>query len=151
EKELVGHNLLFDLQFLAARGFEPGGVLDTLLLSQLLDGPRKGKGYHTLDACVVRHLSRELPKELQRSDWSGTLSAAQLAYAAHDAEVLRPLAEVLLSKVRQAGMGRVAALEMRALPSVAWMAQSGVPFDPDAWGTLAAEAKADAARLAEEL
>src|SRR5262249_34237848 len=36
ERCIVGHNLGFDLGFLAALGFEPGKVRDTMLLSQLL-------------------------------------------------------------------------------------------------------------------
>ena len=41
EKELVIHNALFDLGFLFQMGFEPGEngrVLDTMLMSQLLEG-----------------------------------------------------------------------------------------------------------------
>jgi hypothetical protein len=41
EKELVIHNALFDLGFLFQMGFEPGEngrVLDTMLISQLLEG-----------------------------------------------------------------------------------------------------------------
>jgi hypothetical protein len=43
EKELVIHNALFDLGMLAEMGFElgeGGGVIDTMLLSQLLEGLR---------------------------------------------------------------------------------------------------------------
>src|SRR5262249_13420217 len=79
---VFGHNLSFDLGFLARRGFVPGKVCDTRILSQLLDGTRRHRGYHGLAACVQRHLGRELPKDLQRSDWSGTLSQEQLEYAA---------------------------------------------------------------------
>ena len=46
EKELVIHNALFDLGMLAAMGFElgeGGRVLDTMLLSQMLEGLRPKK------------------------------------------------------------------------------------------------------------
>src|SRR5262245_36320123 len=78
ERPLVGHNLQFDLTFLARLGFEPGAVHDTMLLSQLLHGPRKGRGFHSLAQTAERELGQVLSKELQRSDWSGTLSEAQL-------------------------------------------------------------------------
>jgi DNA polymerase-1 len=149
--ELVIHNAAFDLQFLARLGFVPGKVTDTLLLSQVLDGPHGGKGYHTLAGCVRRHLEQELSKDLQRSDWSGTLTAEQLAYAAGDAQVLRPLAAALEAKVTEAGMRDAAALELRALPAVVWTSGSGVGFDAGSWRTLAHEAAADAERLAKEL
>jgi ribonuclease D len=66
---LMGHNLLFDLQFLAGLGFEPrAAVHDTMLLSQLLDGTRCPKGYHGLAECVERHLGRKLDKAEQTGD-----------------------------------------------------------------------------------
>src|SRR4029077_3561620 len=37
EKPILGHNLAFDLGFLARLDFEPGRVCDTMLLSRLLD------------------------------------------------------------------------------------------------------------------
>jgi DNA polymerase-1 len=145
--ELVGHNLLFDLQFLMRLGFEPERVTDTFLLSQLLDGPRKGRGYHGLAGCIARELHVEMPKELQRSDWSGTLSAGQLDYAARDADVLLPLADALRRKIQAAGMDGAAATEMGALPAIAWMSRSGVPFDLGDWDALAAAATTQVAAL----
>jgi DNA polymerase-1 len=149
--ELVIHNASFDLAFLTRLGFVPGKVLDTMLLSQLLDGTRKGKGYHTLAACVQRHLGQQLPKDLQRSDWSGTLTTEQVAYAARDAEVLKSLTEVLGTKVKDADLRRVADIEMRCLPAVVWLSGSGIALDTDSWRALAAQADAEAEALAAEL
>jgi DNA polymerase I len=147
----VGHNLLFDLQFLAALGFEPERVTDTLLLSQLLDGPRKGRGYHGLASCVLRELGLQLPKELQRSDWSKALSAEQLDYAARDAYVLLPLADALRNKITAAGMDVASAIELGALPAVVWMGRSGVPFDVGAWDALASASSVSATELSDRL
>jgi DNA polymerase I-like protein with 3'-5' exonuclease and polymerase domains len=151
EKELVGHNLAFDLGFLAALGFEPGAVHDTMLLSQLLHGPRKGKGFHGLARVAERELGRALSKDLQRSDWSGELSAEQLEYAARDAAVLLPLYARLAEQVRTAGMGRVGQVEARCLPAMVWLARSGAPFDRAAWEALAATAGREAEDLARQL
>jgi DNA polymerase-1 len=149
--ELVGHNLLFDLQFLARLGFEPGRVTDLMLLSQLLDGPRQPRGHHALKGLAQRHLGVEMDKAEQKADWSGELRREQLNYAAADVAVLEPLRQCLAAHIREADLERAAAIEMRALPAVAWMAGSGVPFDQSAWEALAAEATREAQTLAGQL
>jgi DNA polymerase-1 len=150
-KALVGHHLAFDLGFLAALGFEPGECHDTLLLSQLLHGMRQKKGFHGLAAALKRELGSDLPKELQRSDWSGALSQEQLDYAARDAAVLLPLFRSLSDKVRAAGMEQVAEIERRALPAVAWLARSGAMVDRAAWLGLAHSAEAEVGELGRQL
>jgi DNA polymerase-1 len=150
EKIVVGHNLLFDLGFLAALDFTPGPVRDTLLLSRLLHGTRKARGFHGLAACAERELGPTLDKKLQCADWGHELTADQLAYAAADAAVLLPLYQVLDAKVREAWMAETADLESRCLPAVAWMARAGVAFDRNTWQGLAGPAEAEARQLWEE-
>jgi DNA polymerase-1 len=141
EKVLVGHNLAFDLSFLAGMGFTPGRVADTMVLSLLLDGPRKPRGYHGLAQVAERELGVTLDKTEQRSDWSATgLTGEQLRYAARDALVLLPLYGALGRKVAEAGMAKVADIESRCLPAMAWLSRAGVPFNFPAWEALAAEA-----------
>ncbi|HKB38709.1 MAG TPA: DNA polymerase [Gemmataceae bacterium] len=151
ERPLVGHNLQFDLTFLARLGFEPGAVHDTMLLSQLLHGPRKGRGFHSLAQTAERELGQVLSKELQRSDWSGTLSEAQLEYAARDVLVLLPLHDKLACKVADTRQDQAAEIEARCLPAVAWLAGTGVPFDRVAWEALAAEAEREVEELDRQL
>jgi DNA polymerase-1 len=153
EREVVAHNAVFDLGFLHRLGFVPGVVHDTILLSRLLHGTRRKKGSpgHTLEECATRELRRTLDKRHQKSDWSGVLTAEQLAYAALDATVLAPLYEALDAKAREAGMAKVAEIERRCLPAVAWLSDSGVGFDAGAWAALAHEAGAGAEGLAGEL
>jgi DNA polymerase-1 len=139
-KELVIHNAAFDLAFLARLGFAPSGpVHDTMLLSRLLTA-----GTHEpndLAACALRELDVSLDKSHQKDDWSGELVAAQLAYAARDADVLVPLYQALLKKINGAELGRVAEIETRALPAFLWLARSGVAFDRAAWDCLTREAE----------
>ena len=149
---LLGHNLLFDLQFLAALGCEPGGAVhDTMLLSQLLDGTRRPKGYHRLAECAKRHLGRTLDKTEQSGDWSGSLTDAQLDYAAADVIVLGPLFDRLSELVAQSGQEKVARIEARCLPAVVWLARSGAPFDAKAWEELAGVTEREAKELAAQL
>jgi DNA polymerase-1 len=148
---IVGHNLLFDLQFLAAQsGFEPGECRDSMLMSQVLyAGDRRAK--HNLAACVEREWGEVVDKTEQTSDWSADLTPAQLTYAARDAELTRRLHDALAPKLAEAKLTDAAAIENRALPAVAWLASAGVAFDKDAWQALATEAAAEAERLEGEL
>jgi DNA polymerase-1 len=152
EMPLVGHNLSFDLRFLAALGFEPGEVACTMILSQLLHGTRQPKGFHKLEQVAARELSRQMNKSAQTSDWScPALTAEQLDYAAQDALILLPLHAELMRKVARAGMGQAADIEMRCLPAVVWLSRSGAPFDKSAWETLAVQAAQEAQDLARRL
>jgi DNA polymerase-1 len=147
---VVGHNLLFDLQFLARLGFEPGECRDTMLMSQVLyTGDRTAK--HSLAACCERELGETASKIEQASDWSAALTPGQLRYAAADAELARRLHDALAAKLAAANLTDAAAIENRALPAVAWLAAAGVGFDRAAWQALADGARAEAERLAGEL
>jgi DNA polymerase-1 len=148
---VVGHNLAFDLQFLARLGFEPGECRDTMLMSQVLYAGDRANREHSLAACCRRELGEEVGKELQASDWSGDLSPEQLAYAAADAALARRLHHALAPKLEAAGLTEAAAIENRALPAVAWLAAVGVGFDRDCWRALAETAEAEAERLAGDL
>ena len=171
---LVGHNLSFDLGFLRAAGLPiPDGdrLFDTMLASQVLDGgaqaigatvpepsgatSRGGKrqklGYHTLAAVAHRTIGVVLPKEQQTSDWSSSLSAEQLAYAARDAAVLLPLRDALEGALVAQDLRGVAALEFAALPAVVWLEAAGVPLDVADWAALRDEAAATLAALEAEL
>src|SRR5262249_15641554 len=145
-----GHNLLFDIQFLAGLGFAPGETRDTMLMSQVLHAGERGLK-HTLDACCHRELSKMLDKEQQASDWSGTLTLDQLRYAATDAAVVRNLHDALSAKLKQEGLEAAALIENRALPAVAWMSRVGCPLDRQAWLDLEKAAERDVEQYREEL
>ena len=107
---------------------------------------------HNLEAVARRELGIELDKEHQKADWASELSPDMLEYAATDARVLLPLADVLETKAADAGLERVLEIEHRALPAMAWMAGAGVPFDSDGWGEhLKRVVRAEVGRLRGEL
>jgi DNA polymerase-1 len=150
EKELVIHNAAFDLGFLGRLGFSPGaGVHDTLLLAQLLTAGTNDRA--TLAVCCERYLAKTLDKAEQRSDWSGELTADQLAYAALDVNVLVPLLHALDGRLREAGLLDVAKIEGRCLPALVWMGRQGVAFDMETCQALALVCEADLPRLRAEL
>jgi hypothetical protein len=140
-QRLIGQNLKFDLRSLMAAGLRlPPDIgrrlSDTMLAGQLLGAGLDGLR-HRLADLTQRYLGLELDKTEQVSDWSGDLTEDQLAYAARDAAVLLPLRDRLRDELERADLGRVAGIESRALPAMAWLEQSGAPFDQAAWLRLA--------------
>jgi len=88
---------------------------------------------HNLKEVVRRELEIELDKEHQKADWSDELTPEMVEYAAKDAQVLLPLAQLFESKVVDVGVERVVEIEHRALPAMVWMANAGIPFDAVGW------------------
>ncbi len=141
---IVGHNLAFDLRFLSSVGIEvPHGrnLFDTMIAGQILDAGILPRLSHSLAAMTERFLGIELDKTEQKSDWTGTLTMAQVSYAAKDAAVLLPLYRKLRSNLEAVGLDRVMRLEMRALPGLAWLGVSGMPVNRDKWAVLAEKNK----------
>src|SRR5262249_30530222 len=108
EKEIVGHNLAFDLAFLSRLGFEPGAALhDVMVLSRLLTAG--GRDGNSLEDLAERHLGLRLDKKQQTSDWSAlALGDAQLAYAAADVLHLDDLLARLNEEIKAASLEKTA-------------------------------------------
>src|SRR5262249_60874732 len=115
----------------------------------LYAGDRQAR--HKLADCAQRELGRTLDKAEQKGDWSGPLTAWQLAYAAADADVLMPLLQALRAKLQAAGLEQAAEIETRCLPALIWAGTKGVAFDQDRWRALAEQASAQADPLAAAL
>jgi DNA polymerase I-like protein with 3'-5' exonuclease and polymerase domains len=149
-KDLVIHNAQFDLSFLDRIGFTPTArVHDTMLIASVLEVGTKERV--SLAACSQRYLGRALDKAEQRSDWSGNLSADQLAYAALDVDVLKPLWAALKSRIAEAKLEHAAAIECRCLPAIVWMSGRGVAFDQSTWEALAQTAADECVKTRAEL
>jgi DNA polymerase-1 len=86
---------------------------------------------HSLEAVARRELAIELDKEHQNADWGGELSPTMLEYAAKDAQILLPLAEVFEPKVMDSDLKSVWEIERRAFRAMLWMARAGVPLDAE--------------------
>lgn len=142
------HNAKFDINMLrAAAGgapIHPLAISDLLLWSLLLGCGRPVPGGHGLAAVADRWLSLSLAKDQQRADWTGPLTAEQVAYAARDAWVLLPLAAAMRDGgpggpgLRREGLLRIAEVEDACVPAVADMEYAGIGFDLPYWQTLTA-------------
>jgi DNA polymerase-1 len=149
-KQLVIHDADFDLGFLARLGFTSGAVVhDTRLLAQLLTAGTWQS--NKLGACCESYLGKALDKTEQRSDWSGELSAEQLAYATRDVEVLVPLLRALEGKLSEYRLLEIAKIEQRCFPALTWMGNKGVAFDAVACQALAQKSESELQRLRADL
>jgi DNA polymerase I-like protein with 3'-5' exonuclease and polymerase domains len=143
----LAHNAVFDLGWLQEHGISPNGqVMCSMIASKLLsNGVPNLK--HGLAAVVERYLGRTLSKEMQVSDWSApVLSAEQLAYAAGDVQALLDLDLVLTERLGAARLMKAYALECAALPPMAQMWRTGLPFNRTRLEELQASLEADIER-----
>src|SRR5215213_9714136 len=148
-KTLIAHNGKFDLSFLKNRfGYEHDGpVVDTQVLDAVLyyaAGPRERKTgwqglarevrFRSLSDVAKDYLGVELSKDQQTSDFGhADLTEAQVRYSLQDAEILVPLKEAMMRRVRDLGLGRVAELEARFLPALAYCENNGFALDTEGW------------------
>jgi ATP-dependent Lhr-like helicase len=98
----VIHNARFERRMLASAGIGLLGVIDTLEVSRRVRGA-DALGGHSLGMVCERELGVTVDKSQQTSNWSRRpLDAAQLRYAALDAEILLQLHDRFSREVRNA-------------------------------------------------
>ena len=151
ERHWWAHNAVFDLGWLQQYGIRPKGrVYCTMLASKLLsNGVPKLK--HGLAFLAKRYLKQDLSKEQQTSDWSAAeLSSEQLEYAAKDVEVLLKLHYKLSKLLTSAGLDLAFALECKALPAMAQMWRTGLPWNRSMLEKLCKDYEHDIARLGKD-
>lgn len=132
----VAHNAVFDLGWLQEHEIYPeGDVLCTMLASRILtNGLPNVK--HGLQHVVKRYLKEEISKEEQKSDWSGELTREQMYYAAKDVQVLIELDGPINQRMAEANLHHAWFLECKALPAMAQLWRTGLPFDRKSLETL---------------
>ncbi len=147
----IFQNAKFDINFLLANGLIiRGSIFDTMLAGQLLrtsGGPRR-VGLADLSA---HYLGIELPKEEQKSDFSGKLRDEQLIYAAKDAKVLLKLRGVLIQELKMNQLIEVARLEFACIYAIAHMEFYGIHINLDKWKTLTHRKEKDKKELLNQL
>jgi DNA polymerase-1 len=131
-KTLFLHNASFDLGFLRRLGFVHDETIhDTMLMARLLHAGTKASC--SLKDCLKQYLGIDISKDQQGTDWSGELTADQLAYAATDTAYLHGLAKRLLDELEYAKLQEAYTLETGCLLQIVEMSRIGVPVDIEAW------------------
>ncbi len=151
KRRWVAHNAVFDLGWLQAHDLHvEGEVFCTMLASRVLTNGLPNIR-HSLQHIVQRYLKRELSKEEQKSDWGApVLRPEQLEYAAEDVLVLLDLWPKLLERLQLGALMPAWTLECRALPAMAQLWRTGLPFDREKLEALRDELGADNVRLGDE-
>ena len=128
----VFQNAKFDLQFLIALGIYPTLIFDTMLAAQILHSSG-GPDRVNLKSLAKHYLNEDLNKTAQKSDWRGTLSQAQITYAATDAEVLLRLRKTMIKQIVENNLVQVAEIEFHCAVAIAHMEYSGIHLDRQKW------------------
>lgn len=130
----VLQNAPFDLNFLRGERIALGGhIFDVMVAAKIINNGTSAK--NDLGSIVLRVLRVELPKELQKADWSGSVTPEMLEYAARDAICLLLLVEPLQQALKASRtkdsftLWDLFALEMRVLRPIALMQWHGFGFD----------------------
>jgi DNA polymerase I len=145
----LAHNAVFDLGWLQEHELYPEGeVLCTMLASRILTNGLPNLK-HGLQHVVKRYLKLEISKEEQRSDWSGDLTHSQLDYAAYDVELLTQLDGPINQRMAEGNLHKAWFLECKALPTMAQLWRTGMPFQRDELEQLHQDLAADNERLGE--
>jgi DNA polymerase I-like protein with 3'-5' exonuclease and polymerase domains len=143
----IAHNAVFDLGWLQEHELYPEGeVLCTMLASRILtNGLPNIK--HGLQHVVKRYLKLDISKEEQKSDWSGDLTPSQLEYAAYDVYLLTQLDGPINQRMAVGNLHKAWFLECAALPSMAQLWRTGLPFNLESLQELHADLAKDHVRL----
>jgi DNA polymerase I len=145
----LAHNAVFDLGWLQEHEIYPEGeVLCTMLASRILTNGLPNLK-HGLQHVVKRYLKLEISKEEQKSDWTGDLTHSQLDYAAYDVELLTQLDGPINQRMAEGNLHKAWFLECKALPTMAQLWRTGMPFQRDELEQLHQDLAADNERLGE--
>jgi DNA polymerase I len=147
----VAHNAKFDAKWVRHHlGAELNGIFDTFLASQLIaagDSERR----HSLADVAQFFTATELDKSEQVSDWGGELSQSQIEYAARDAQIMIPLREQMVERLRNDDLLRAAQLEFDCIMPIAEMELNGFYLDEGRWREQLDRVKLAQVKAADEL
>jgi DNA polymerase I-like protein with 3'-5' exonuclease and polymerase domains len=128
-RQWLAHNAVFDLGWLQEHEIYPEGkIYCSMLASRILTNGLPNLK-HGLQHVVHRYLGQDISKEEQRSDWSGDLRVEQIEYAAKDVVVLTELWEQITKRMATGTLMPAWELECKALPAMAQLWRTGLPFD----------------------
>ena len=131
DRHWLAHNTVFDLGWLQEHDIYPAGRVGCSMLASRLLTNGLPNTKHGLDSVVKLYLNKGLSKEQQRSDWGGELTNEQLEYAANDVVALMKLAPKLDKELKKHRLYDAYGLECRALPAMAQMWRTGLPWNAE--------------------
>lgn len=153
EKQIIGHNLAFDLMFVKEKyGVEyPTNIYDTQVAEQTLTAGRDDLEVG-LDDTVLRYFGIELSKDLQLSfGCEGPFTEEQERYAVSDVLLLHSLMDRQIFRIKEENLETTNSLETAVLPIFAEMVRYGVMINQDTLLPQLERTKAEHAALTEEL
>ena len=129
----LAHNAVFDLGWLQEHDIDVRGKVRCSMLASRLLTNGIPKTQHGLAHVAKRYLDIDVSKEQQSSHWGvDVLSQAQLEYAVKDIEVLLELDQILDHKLQNDQLMEAYTLECLALPAMAQMWRTGLPWNRSA-------------------
>lgn len=134
DKELVGHNLTFDLGWCYKYGLYPENVRDTFIASKLLYNGYPTYFRHGFGFVMERELGIQYDKSEQQNIAKNQLKTTKsIEYAFNDVDRLLELEKVLSEKLESAGSTDTYILHNKYIRALAYMEFCGMPLDKKSW------------------
>ena len=133
-KELIGHNLKFDCQFLYKYNIVPTKVWDTMIIEQLLHLGYDSNFFHySLKDVAHRRLNIDIDKTVRGEIiWRG-LDSEVIKYAAGDVVFLEDIKEQQLQECIVKNCKIAANIENNFVPVIAYLEWCGIKLDTNKW------------------
>jgi DNA polymerase I len=129
---IIGHNLSFDLKFLFKKGIYPRKIYDTFIVERILYcGLPTVRG--ALDFVTERYLGYKLDKSVRADINKEGLSTRVIKYAANDILPLELIKSKQQDELTLKGLHKVANLENRFTPVLAYIEYCGFHLDVQKW------------------
>jgi len=133
-KTMVLHNATFDLTFMFSEGFYPKKIMDTFLCSKLLYNGYPPSYRHGFGYVMERELGVVYDKTEQKNIHNTQLRTHKtIQYSFNDVDRLLELMAVLWKKTKAEGMEVTNRLHFSFARTLAYMENSGMPFNRELW------------------
>ncbi len=128
DRQIIGHNLKFDLNRLLRYGFDARRVFDTYIAELLLTAGKPV--HHDLSTVSTKYAGRTLDKTLQTSfGTEDAFTTEQIEYGLSDVLVLPAIYKAQRSALAIDGLVQVASMEFELVPVLARMEARGILLD----------------------
>ena len=133
-KYLIGHNLVFDLQFLYCIGIIPLKVYDTMIVEQFLHlGFPPGQISYSLQSTALRYLGIYIDKTVRGQIIYKGICKETIIYGAGDVVHLENIAEAQYKECEKNNCIVGAKLECDVVPAMAYLHWCGIKLDENKW------------------